>query len=474
MSDSSYQCLNSIFHPRAIAIAGITIANPEHWTRTFLEALISMNFEGQLYLVNRRGGEIGERKVYQSLTEIPDTIDYVIGTVSAKAAPALVEECASKGVKTIHFCTSGFSETGEEEGIRLEAEITKLARKTGIRVIGPNCMGIYCPESRLSFNPWFPKESGPVGFISQSGANAGLLAANSMWRGVRFSKIISFGNACDLNESDFLEYLAEDPDTRIIAMYLEGVKDGKRFLRALEKAARKKPVILLKGGVTRGGAQATLGHTGALAGDETTWDALCRQFGVIRVNSLDELADVLVTLLFLPLSKGRNAILLGAGGGASVMITDTFEKNGLIVPPLPQKVRDQIRSFTPIAGNILRNPIDYSQTMLEVDKLVETAKIATQWEGSDFLTIFFAAAQFAWGMEDKVLQMVDGVFKAARLNSKPTAAVMVPGIVPELAAQTFPIIQKIVSIGIPVYYSFDGAAKAIDLVLSYHEHQHKS
>jgi acyl-CoA synthetase (NDP forming) len=465
---SIYEQLRPIFYPKSVALAGITVANPSHWTRTLFNALIDTDFQGQLYLVNPRGGEIEGHKVYHSLAEIPGEVEYVISTVAASAAPGLMKECTKKGVKAVHFCTSGFAETGEEEGIRLEAEVAKLAREARIRVIGPNCMGIYCPESRLAFYTGFCKESGHVGFISQSGGNTAHLVRHAAWRGVRFSKVISFGNACDLNEADFLEYLTEDRKTKIIALYLEGVKEGKRFLRALEQATRKKTVILLKGGVTQGGAQATLGHTGALAGEETTWDAVCKQYGVIQVTTLEELTDVLVTLLFFPLPKGRNAILLGAGGGASVIITDQFEKNGLRVPPLPQDIKDQICAFTPIAGNILRNPIDYGQNIMDIDKLRETVDIVMRWKGSDFLVAFSGAGLFPPEVEPLLPQMIEELHKATTVSSKPTAVILEPSIIPDMAAIILPAIQKIVATGAPVYYSFEGAAKSIDLVLKHY------
>ena len=434
-----------------------------------MDALARFEFQGPLYLVNLRGGEIEGRKVYRSLTEIPGCVEYVISLVAASAAPSLMKECAAKGVKIVHFCTSGFGETGEEEGIGLEAEIAKLARETGIRVIGPNGMGIYSPEARLSFNPRFPKESGFVGFISQSGGNSRRLVLESVWRGVRFSKVISFGNACDLNETDFLEYLTEDPKTRIIVLYLEGVKEGNRFLSALKRATREKTVILLKGGVTQGGAQATLGHTGSLAGNETTWDALCRQYGVIRVTSLEEITDVLVTLLFFPLPKGRNAILLGAGGGSSVEITDKFEKYGLRVPSLPQDIIDRLRSFTPAAGNILRNPIDYGQNIMEIEKLIETVNILTGYRGSDFLVTFFGAALAVYQGNNTSTEISEKLHQATvKGSSKPIAVVLAHDNLPNMAALIFPAVEKISATGAAVYYSFESAAKSIDLVLKHY------
>ena len=461
--------LEPLFHPESVALVGITVANPEHWTRTFLHSLLQFEFDGPMYLVNRRGGEIEGRKVYRKLQEVPDTVDYVIGTVPARGAPALVEECAGKGVKAIHFCTAGFSETGDKEATELEAELVEVSRKNGIRIIGPNCMGIYCPQSRLSFDSDFPRESGSVGFVSQSGGNAITLVREAMLRGVRFSKVVSYGNACDLNESDFVEYLAADPDTEVIALYVEGVKDGRRFRQALEKAASKKAVVLLKGGVTKGGKGAAAGHTGALAGDEATWDSLCKQLGIIQVSSLEQLVDTLVTLLFMPVPRGRNVALLGAGGGASVLIADEFEKRKLTVPALPPEIRNLLLDSIRAEGNILRNPVDYSQAMMEIDKVVETVSIIAQWEVIDLLIGFFRPSQFTQGATGLLSQIAERMAKAGRAASKPMAMVLIPSVLPEEARDGFPAIQQMVSLRLPVYFSFAGAADAISLVLSYYE-----
>jgi len=460
--------LEPLFHPPSIALVGIT-TNPEHWTRTFLDALLDFQFEGPLYLVNPRGGKIRGLKVYPRLEDIPDVVDYVISTVPARVAPELVAACAAKGVKAVHFCTAGFSETGEEEGLRLEAELAEVARRTGVRVIGPNCMGLYCPRSRLSFDAGFPQEAGPVAFIGQSGGNTIYLVRQAAQRGVRFSKVISFGNACDLNESDFLEYLASDPDSRILALYIEGVKDGRRFRRALEEAARKKVVILLKGGVTEGGVRAVASHTGALAGSEVAWDALCRQSGALRVQSLEEMADVLVTVSFLPLPKGRNVALIGHGGGASVLITDEFERNGLKVPPLPKEVREELLRFTSATGNILRNPIDYSQTFTEPGKLSRTVEIISCWEGIDLIIGFSLSSQAPWSARGRFMQFAEEFLKAKEFISKPMAMVLEPSILPEEAGAIFSLIERFVSAQVPVYYSFARAARAIGLVLEHQE-----
>ncbi len=469
--------LDFLFHPNSIALVGITTAKTWHWTLTFLEGLLEIGFDRPLYLVNPKGGEIKGHKVYTSLKDVPGNIDYVIGLVNAQIAPGLVEECAEKGVRAIHFCTAGFSETGEPDRVKLESELAEAARKKGIRIIGPNCMGIYCPQSRLSFSPAFPAESGPVGVISQSGGNSIYLVRQAALRGIRFSKVISYGNACDINENDLLEYLADDVDTRIIALYIEGIKDGKRFRRAMEKATREKTVILLKGGATEGGARAAAGHTAALAGNRTTWDALCKQLGIIGVSSIEELIDVLVTLMFLPLPGGRNAVLFGAGGGASVLIADEFEKRGLRVPPLPPEIIAQLREFTPIAGNILRNPVDYSQAIDNLQGVIKTFMILSTWDGADFIVNFVRTGQFTTSRisEDHLNFLMSRFSMKQGDLPKPVAMVLEPSILPNEAEAILAAIRGCMSRGLPVYYSFAAAANAINLVLNHAEkHPKKS
>jgi len=475
MKNTHQHDLEFLFHPNSIALVGITTATTWHWTLTFLEGLIEIEFDRPLYLVNPKGGEIKGHKVYTSLKDVPGNIDYVIGLVNAQIAPKLVEECAEKGVRAIHFCTAGFSETGEEQRIKLESELVEVARRKGIRIIGPNCMGIYCPQSRLSFSPAFPKESGPVGVISQSGGNSIYLVRQAALRGVRFSKVISYGNACDINETDLLEYLANDVDTKIIALYIEGIKDGKRFRRALEEATKEKTVILLKGGATEGGARAAAGHTAALAGSRTTWDALCKQLGIISVSSIEEMIDVLVTLLFLPLPRGRNALLFGAGGGASVLIADEFESRGLRVPPLPPEIITQIREFTPIAGNILRNPVDYSQAIMNLEGVIKTFGILSRWEGADFLVSFVRTGQFTASLiSENHLDLLMSRFSIKQGHfPKPVAMVLEPSILPKEAEAILVAIHGCISSGLPVYYSFAAAANAINLVLNHTEKQSK-
>ena len=453
-----------LFRPRSVALVGITTSNPEHWTRGFLEGYLKLDFpsQGKLYLVNPRGGIVEGLKVYESIRDIPDTLDFVVGLVPSRSASQLIEEAAAKGVRFIHFCTAGFSEIADEEGKRMEAELLRTARKHKVRIIGPNCLGIYCPESRMSFSELFPPESGPVAFISQSGGNSNYLIRQAALRGVRFSKAISFGNACDLNESDFLEYLADDPKTKVIAMYIEGLRDGGRFHRALKYAAEKKPVVILKGGTTTAGARAVMGHTSSLAGSHDIWESACRQVGAIQVLNLEEMIDVLVTLMLLPVPAGRRVLLFGGGGGASVIVADTFERHGMVVPRVPKAVINELREFSQDAGNFFSNPIDYSQSM-DPANVKRALEILMRWGEFDFIVNFVVP-----GQSTRVGRFRDFSFKLDNI-SKPVALVIQPSFESEESSTMLHQISTCVAANWPVYLSFNGAAKAIDLVLTYHE-----
>jgi acyl-CoA synthetase (NDP forming) len=474
MPSIDFAAMDRMFHPRSIALAGIPISDPGHWTRTFLNSLLECGFAGPIYLVNPRGGEVKGLTVYRNISEVPGEIDYVISTVPPRAAAAHIAECAAKGVKTIHFCTAGFSETGEAEHARYEVELLNAARHHGVRIIGPNCMGIYCPESRVSFHTAFSMESGPVGLISQSGGNTIDLVMSGKWRGIRFSKVVSYGNAADLDESDFLEYLTEDPKTRIVAVYIEGVKDGRRFRQALSKAALLKPVVLLKGGVSESGNRAATGHTAVLSSSTHVWEALCRQTGVIRVYSMEELTDVLVTLLYMPRPGGRRAAIIGPGGGSSVLAGDEFERHGLKVPPLSPSVRQQLGRFTPIEGNILRNPVDYSQNIIEFDKLAEATRILSGWDECDFVVGYARPNLAAPHLLGRISPIINAMLQGARSGGKPLAIVFQPGVPPNIAPQMTEISDRFIAEGIPMYYSFGGAASAISAVQTWNERRNRT
>ncbi|MCX5998668.1 MAG: CoA-binding protein [Chloroflexi bacterium] len=355
--------LEAIFDPKSVAIAGVSQGNTGQF---FLDTLLQQGFRGKIYPLNPKGGEVSGLRVYANVRDIPGPVDYVISCVPARAAPQLVSDCAAKGVKAVCLYTAGFSESGSEGGRALEREVIELARTAGLRILGPNCIGVYNPRIGLAFAYDLPRESGAVALVCQSGGNAAYLVRAAAQRGVRFSKAISYGNGCDINESDLLEHFSRDPQTRLVAVYIEGAKDAQRFQKALKALSSRKPVVVLKGGRTSAGARVAASHTGALAGSDDVWDKLLEQAGAIRVASLEELVDMLVTLLYMPAPGGRRVAILGSGGAASVLAADDCLAAGLTVPALPSEVRRDLRSLISTdAGTILGNPVDLPPVSLE-------------------------------------------------------------------------------------------------------------
>jgi succinyl-CoA synthetase alpha subunit len=292
------------------------------------------------------------------LRDVPKPLDYVVSCVPAQHTPDLLEDCRAAAVKVVQLYTAGFSETGQAADIELQNRLMEIARKGHIRLIGPNCMGVYCPDWGMSFSLDFPKEAGNIGFLCQSGGNAIYLVRSGASRGLRFSKGMSFGNACDVNECDILEYLADDADTKIIAAYIEGSSNGRRLADVLAKAAAAKPVVIYKGGYTEAGIRAAASHTAAMAGSEAVWEGAIRQAKAIRVNSVDDMIDTLVAVLQMKPPRGLNACVVGVGGGASVVATDELEKAGLRLPPVPASIQERMQQIIPPAGGMLTNPID--------------------------------------------------------------------------------------------------------------------
>lgn len=458
-----------VFNPRFVAVVGAT-SDPLKFGYGYMRGILDMGFKGKLYPINPKRDEVFGVKAYPTLRDAPQPIDYTISNIPANLVPQMTEDCIASGVKVLQLFTAGFSETGEEEGIKLEREMVEIARRGNLRIIGPNCVGVYCPKSGLVFNAMgLSPQSGPVAFISQSGGNAIELTNTGLIRGIRFSKVVSYGNACDLNETDFMEYLAHDPDTGIIAVYIEGAKNGPGFIRALREATKRKPVIMLKGGRTDSGTRAVASHTGSLAGVTAIWDALCRQMGVIQVNNLEELADLLLAFLYLPIPKGGNVGVIGVGGGASVQAADDCGAAGLVVPPLPQETRAELKKFTPEAGCSTSNPID-SIMIFSPDDFSKTIEIIAKCPEIDLLIIHIGI-DFAARMPLGVMlleSVVDGMIRAGKGTDKPMAiSLRTSGFLPAWEA-LLELQNKCLEAGFPIYPTVGRAALAVGRFLQYH------
>ena len=349
----------ALFRPRSIAVVGAS-ANEQSQGYEFVQGLVEMGFPGPIYPVNPKLEELLGLKAYPRLEDIPGPVDFVISAVPAGAAVDLVEGARARGAKLIHFFTARFSETGREDAAELERELRRRTREAGIRVIGPNCMGLYYPKEKITFDPSLPAEPGNVGFLSQSGSHAFRVIGRGSSRGLRFSKVISYGNALDLNESDFLDHFAEDPETDVIAAYVEGVRDGRRFLESLRHAVSRKPVVVLKGGRTAAGHAAASSHTAALASQQAVWHAAVHQAGALEVDSVNELIDMLVAFAKAGPAAGPRVGVLGGAGGGMVEAADLCQEAGLEVAPLPQEIRDSLRDKIPHAWDWVGNPVDGS------------------------------------------------------------------------------------------------------------------
>lgn len=351
---------DNLFMPRNIAVIGASPRKNWGWSsgNAWISGSIAMGYQGTIFPVHPSAKSIMGFRAYPSVLDIPTEIDLAIFTIPLSGVLAVLNECIQKKVRFVHLLTAGFSETGHQEFQDLENEIIRVAQSGGIRLIGPNCMGVYCPEGGLSWNAGFPKKPGNVGLFSQSGQLAYEIIMTTKPLATRFSRVVSFGNGSDLKAHEFLDHLAADAQTEIIAAYLEGLSDGRSFFEAARSITPHTPLVVWKGGQTSGGSRATRSHTAAIAGSQIIWEAMCRQAGIISVHCTQEMIYTLQALKMMPLPTGNRVAVLGGAGGGSVTMTDFAEKEGLRVPLLAEDTITELESFVPLAGSSAKNPMD--------------------------------------------------------------------------------------------------------------------
>lgn len=477
--------LEPIFHPRSIALVGVSRqtasgrAGPD-----FLRGLTDRGFHEHrpLYLVNPGATEIAGLPCYPSLLDCPGPVDHVISLVPASVAPTLVEQCGKKDVRSIHFFTAGFAESGEEAHAAAERELMRKARAAGLRVIGPNCLGIYVPSDRISFSPDFPEQSGPMFVLSQSGGNALSIIGGLGRRGVRCSKGISFGNGRDVDAPKLFEYAADDAESEFVVAYLEGIGDGRALFAALKHCAAKKPTVILKGGLSAGGAAAASSHTASLAGSAEVFDALCRQTGAMMVETLEELEDLVVALgTGARAVRGSEAKMLVTGGGYSVLAADAVARRGVMLPALSESTRQLLREQIPVAGNSIRNPVDFSFVSNREDAAGPIAEIMALAPEGDMLlmTSPFGPRTGRSGsngdaepeeQEEVTPRQRETLDLLARLQRKSERPVMVVdrGWSPMGGEEALPaLLQAAYESGVGIYPSMERAARAVELLLTW-------
>ena len=452
-----------IFYPKSIAVIGVSATSIKAGS-LWVSDLRSAGFPGQIYPVGSSGGRIGELEIFPSLRLVPGEVDYVIVAVPRQSALEVLDDCAAKNVKAVHFFTAGFSEMDAQQGRKLEEQMLEKARRGNFRIIGPNCIGVYCPEHRIPFVMGILGESGSVGFVSQSGGIAAKLVTIGMARRINYSKGVSFGNGIDLGASDFLQYLAVDPKTKVIGAYLEGTRDGARLFSTMKQVANTKPLVVWKGGRTEAGAQAALSHTGSLASSAAIWSAMLRQAGVIEVNSLEELTDTLLIFQQCGHGQGTRAAIVGGladgGGGNSVAAGDACMANGLKVPPLSSETKQKLSELLGEVGGILRNPVDVSQAQFRgLPTLFQALDLIVRDTVSDVVLIQEDTEILLPVYSQKGLEEInDFIIRLGKRQNKPIIVVLPPG---SIETKRLEIEQRLLAASMPVFCSMERAAKAV-------------
>jgi len=451
------QSVELFFNPKSVAIIGASAKQKKIGyviAKNFIES-----FKGKFFLVNPTLQEILTHKTYPSVKSIKEDVDLVVIAVPAKLVPRVLEECGEKGVGAAVIITSGFNEVGGE-GTKLLEEILEISKKHSIRLMGPNCMGVFNTSSMVDtlFIPRYRLKRAPQGkiaFISQSGASGIAFLDWAAGERIGISKFASYGNASDVDEADLLEFLAADKETKVIAMYLEGVKEGRKFAKIAKEATKTKPVLVLKSGATYSGSKAALSHTGSLSGSDKIFDAVVKQTGMIRVYDWEEMFDIARVLAYQPAAKGNKVAVITNGGGAGVMIADEIEHHGMKLAEIEEKAMPELKEKFP-PHVTLRNPLDLAGDA-DNERYQIAIKSALDSEAVDSLLLVCIPHTPGIDLESFVDMVVD-----ASSKSKKPLVVCLPG-----GRISFGIRELFEENGIPTYPTPMRAALSLAALVKY-------
>jgi acyl-CoA synthetase (NDP forming) len=455
--------LAPVFHPRSIAVVGVSSEEarvPALW----FKSLMSSGFKGDVYAVNKKGGQFHGHRIWSSLTSIPGPVDLVIVCIPRASVKDLLWECAEKKVKCVQFYTAGFSESGESQWTDVEQKMVRIAQEGGFRIIGPNCFGVYNPGYGISYGPFNVEPPlGSVGLVVQSGGIMGKVLEYGMVQGLGFGKGVSIGNAADLGVADFLEYLALDDEIKTIGLYLEGPRDARRLIEVMRAAAELKPVVVWKGGSSLAGQRAIFSHTGALASSPAVWSGALCQAGAIEVRSLEEMCDTLLLLdRFGRLSRGNLGAICGltdGGGGEAVLISDVCTAAGIEVPLLREKTAKALVDLMGQVGSVLTNPVDMSQRQAIAPAVKQALDLVGSEAQIDVIMFYENSGLLLDVYPREVTNAVNQAFlDFSRVRQKPLVLVLPPG---PAEARRREIEEKFKQAGVPVFPNVERAAKAI-------------
>ncbi len=462
----------TVFNPASIAVIGAS-ADEQRERSGWVGRLIEFGYKGKIYPINPKAKRILGCTAYPSVKDVPGSIDLAIIAVRPDIAPHALEECIAKRVKVAHIYTAGFNETGKEEGKALYRKMEEIVRLGETRVVGPNCMGIYCPESGITFSVRFSPKPGPVSLVSQSGAALMDLIPQANKKGIFFRNVVSYGNALDLDSFDFIETWAQDPETKLVFCYIEGTKDGRRLLNAVKACTMSKPVVFLKGGMSKGGIAAAASHTASMAGTKEIWEAFFKQCGVISVDSFDEAILQIMTWQRFKPPRGRCVGIVARGGGPGVVTTDQCERVGLEVARLAPETIGQLEKCIPDAGSMFRNPVEIGLGRYGISQYyAEGLKIVASDPHVDLvLTMVNPQIYSHYGIGAKEIDEVANLLiETSRSLSKPMAVVMPLGDTFDISSAVSNAHEKCINAGLAVYSDVQDATTAISKLIAYYEH----
>jgi acyl-CoA synthetase (NDP forming) len=414
--------LKRLFYPESIAVIGAS-PNLGGGKLPYYQVLQLAGYKGRLYPINPKYQDINGVKVYPSLNDLPEAVDLAIASVPAKFALETVEAAAKKGIKFLHFFTSGFSEVGNTD---LENALLEAARAGGTRIIGPNCIGIHCTEAGVACDlPQSPiKGVGNVGFLGQSGGMSNNFMRMAHSRYVELNKVVSYGNQIDLKVEDYLEYFAQDSTIKAVAAYIEDIKDMRRFMKALARTTPKKPVIILKGGSTEKGAQAAQSHTGALAVRNDIWSAMVRQMGGIEAQNFEHLVDLTMMAVAQRLPEGNRLGFLGAGGGTSVLFTDFATQHDMVLPELDRETQDRISLKITNVNTSTTNPVDLGFHGFNFHVMAHTIEAMAEDDNVDAIIPYFSLDFITSFQRDQIESGPHAIVEACQNTSKPVIPIL--------------------------------------------------
>ncbi|MGD8374602.1 MAG: CoA-binding protein, partial [Acidobacteriota bacterium] len=449
--------LDPLFRPRAVAVVGAS-RNPTSIGRMILGNLVEFGFQGPVYPVNPSAAVVHSMRCYRKVSDIPEPVDLAILVVPPQHVPKVVDDCGRKGVRALIVITAGFKEIGGEGAAR-EAKLMKQVRRWGMRMVGPNCMGLVntAPDVRLnaSFAQATPRE-GIAGFITQSGALGEVILANAREIGLGVARFVSIGNKPDISGNDLLLHWEDDPDVRLILMYLESFGNPRRFTQIARRVSRKKPILAVKAGRTAAGARAAFSHTGALSGMDVAVDTLFEQCGVLRARSMEELFTLAPAFATQPIPRGKRVAIVTNAGGPGILATDACVTGGLELADLAPRTRQRLRRVLPPECSV-QNPVDLIASADEARYRVVLEALAGDPAIDAFLIIFVSPV-----MIDS-LAVARRIVEASRTLDRPVLTCFMG----KHGAQE--AVQLLRGNGVPVYPFPELAAQALQAMSHYRE-----